>query len=1170
MKKICLLIMILGCISVISFGQVVIKSNNNKPDTLSGLDMKSTNNGLLSPKMNTAKRDAIISPATGLLIFNTDCNDIQLYNGAAWVPVGNAGTVASPGSISGNARPCMNAFGETYSIAALSGAIGYTWKVPPGATITDGQGTNSITVNFGTSNGAVFVSAYGKCWRSLGSYLGINLLPLPANPVAGIHAPFQNQIIWNWNTVRGATGYKFNTVKDYSAATDLGTAVAKTETGLTSNTSYTRYVWAYFACGNSSATIINQSTLPPTLPTVTTIAVSNLTSTTATIQGNVTSDGGALLTVRGVCWSLHDNPTTAGSKTVHGSATGIFSRNLKNLTPNTIYYVRTYATNSAGTAYGNEMIFTTACASYTIVSSSITASANPICSGTPATFTAIPVNGGTNPSYQWKVNGTNISGATNAAYTYIPATNNVVTCLLTSNAQCVNGNPATSNPLTMKVFPLIPIGVSIVASANSVCAGSRVTYTATPSNGGSSPAYLWKVNGRNVSGATNANYSYIPANNDVVTCLLNSNAECLNGNPATSNAVTMIVNPVLPVGDSIVSSANPFAPGSPVTFTSTSVNGGSSPVYQWLINGVNVGTNSASYSYIPWNGDNVICIVTSSRACVTSNPALSNSMIMVANPNYPTVTTSALSNITQNSATSGGGVISDGGSSVIFRDICIGTNPNPTVANNSTTNGTGLGQFVSNLTGLTTNTLYYLRAYAVNSIGTAYGYEFTFVTLPTITTTAVANITQTSAKSGGNVTPGGGANVTSRGVCWSVTSKPTIMGSHSADGTGTGVFTSNMIGLAGNTLFYVRAYATNGSGTVYGDEQTFTTSPVLPTITTDPAIYITLNTAKSGGKITSDGGANISARGVCWSTSPDPTIANSKTINGTGTGMFVNNLDSLNANTQYYLRSYATNSVGTVYGNEINFTTLLHPILPSVTTSPIANLTATTANSGGVVVSDGGAMITLSGVCWGTSPNPTLANSYTTDGSRTGEFLSTLTNLNPTTHFYFRAYAVNSVGTAFGNEMEINKYLIGQSFGGGLIFYIDGTGQHGLICAATDQSNNAQWGCNGIALGSEPTAIGVGQFNTSTIVNRCIAADIAARQCNDLVLNGYDDWFLPSKDELNQIYLQKTVIGSFSGNNYWSSSEYDSNYSWYQSFYDGYQYYYDKFITTYVRAVRSF
>ena len=260
------------------------------------------------------------------------------------------------------------------------------------------------------------------------------------------------------------------------------------------------------------------------------------------------------------------------------------------------------------------------------VSVSIVASANPTCTGSSVTFTATPTNGGTTPSYQWKVNGIN-AGTDSPTYSYIPLNNDAVTCVLTSNVACPAGNPATSNTITMSVSGALAVSVSIVASANPTCTGSSVTFTATPANGGASPSYQWKVNGVN-AGIDSPTYSYIPLNNDAVTCVLTSSIGCSTGNPATSNQINMVVNNGLPAGVSITASSNPFCPGSSVTFTATPVNGGASPSYQWKVDGVNAGINSATYTYNPVNNDSVRCIMTSDLACVSGNPASSADIIM--------------------------------------------------------------------------------------------------------------------------------------------------------------------------------------------------------------------------------------------------------------------------------------------------------------------------------------------------------------------------------------------------------------------------------------------------------------------------------------------------------------------------------------------------------------
>ena len=530
-----------------------------------------------------------------------------------------------------------------------------------------------------------------------------------------------------------------------------------------------------------------------------------------------------------------------------------------------------------------------------------------------------------------------------------------------------------------------------------------------------------------------------------------------------------------------------------------------------------------------------------------------------------------MTNITQTTATSGGTVSSDGGATVTARGVCWGTSSNPTTAGNHSTDGTGTGTFVSNLTGLTGGTLNFIRAYATNSAGTSYGNELTFttLTLPTVTTNTITNITQTTATSGGNVTTDGGAMVTARGVCWSTTSNPVVTGSHTTDGSGLGTFVSNITGLTGGTLYHVRAYATNSVGTSYGSDLTFTTIN-LPTVTTTTVTNITQTTATSGGNVTSDGGATVTAKGVCWSTTSNPVVTGSHTTDGSGLGTFVSYITGLTGQTLYHVRAYATNSFGTSYGSDLTFTTIN---LSTVTTTAVTNITKTTATSGGNVISSGGSTVTERGVCWSPFPNPTTADYHTSDGTGTGTFVSNLTSLTSSTLYYVRAYATNYAGTAYGNEISFTTAVfdIGENYGGGIIFYIDGSGLHGLIAAISDQSTGTEWGCIGTLIGGTSTAIGTGQANTTAIVNGCSTAGIAARICYDLILNGYSDWFLPSKDELAEMYLHKTVIGGFSNGNYWSSSEYNNNDAWYVMLSQiGWSHYYKNYSQCYVRAVRAF
>ena len=223
-------------------------------------------------------------------------------------------------------------------------------------------------------------------------------------------------------------------------------------------------------------------------------------------------------------------------------------------------------------------------------------------------------------------------------------------------------------------------------------------------------------------------------------------------------------------------------------------------------------------------------------------------------------------------------------------------------------------------------TTYTYRVYAFNNAEVPSGYsnEATVTTrrIPELTTTAVYAITSNSAQSGGNITNEWGSPITANGIIWSTSPNPTIsLVTKTNEGGGSGLFLSSMTGLLPNTIYYVKAYATNGVGTNYGNQLTFTTLGNLPTLSTRTISNITTTGASSGGTITDDGGSTITQRGICWGTSTFPTTSNFVAVSGSGTGTFTANLTNLQGGTTYYVRAYATNSTGTGYGDQQSFTT---------------------------------------------------------------------------------------------------------------------------------------------------------------------------------------------------------------------------------------------------------
>ena len=204
--------------------------------------------------------------------------------------------------------------------------------------------------------------------------------------------------------------------------------------------------------------------------------------------------------------------------------------------------------------------------------------------------------------------------------------------------------------------------------------------------------------------------------------------------------------------------------------------------------------------------------------------------------------------------------------------------------------------------------------------------------------------------------------------------------------------------------------------------------PTIASLVTSSISSISRTSASTGGDITSDGGAPIISRGVCWATVENPTTSNSKTSDGSGTGTFTSELTDLSPGTMYYVRAYASNEAGTAYGDQLSFTTNDIQV-PVLTTAAVGSITSSAALAGGEITDDGGGAVTQRGVCWGTEGTPTLQDNYTSDGVGTGSFTSTIDGLSPETDYFVRAYAVNSAGTSYGNEISFTSGKITDADG---------------------------------------------------------------------------------------------------------------------------------------------
>jgi uncharacterized protein (TIGR02145 family) len=599
----------------------------------------------------------------------------------------------------------------------------------------------------------------------------------------------------------------------------------------------------------------------PAYATLTTNVATSVTNITALSGGNITSDGGTPVTARGICWSTSPNPTVTNDSTRNGAGTGAFSSNISGLLGSTTYYVRAYAVNTTGVAYGNQVTFTT-----------------PV--PTPPSLTTTAVS-----------SITSVSVATGGS-----VVNN-------------GGAPITARGVVWDTLqnPVVTKNRSINGSINNIfldtirgLAGSRVYYVRSYATNSAGTAY-----GNEVSFTT-----LTPV---VPTVTINpidliSNVSARSGGAITSDG-----------GAAVLSKGVVWStfPNPTISNSKTTDSSGVAPFTSQL-----TGLLGDSVYYVRAYATNATGTGYSSQLNFTATPAV-----------LAMITTTSVSGITSSKAFSGGNISSNGGGIISARGLVWNTATGPTLSNFKTTSSGTVGIFTDSLLGLNPGTTYYVKAYVTNDKGTAYGNELTFKsldTLPTVSTKPVTGITQTGASSGGTITSTGGASHSEKGLVYATTINPTILDNKLIDTNAGLTWNSALIGLMGNTKYYIRAYATNIMGTAYGMLDSFVTLPIIPTITTNTVATITRTSAVSGGNISSNGGSAILAKGIVWNKTGSPVVGTDsiRTDASMTTGSYTLNVGNLNSGITYFVRAYATNAIGTAYGNELSFTT--QPVLDTI------------------------------------------------------------------------------------------------------------------------------------------------------------------------------------------------------------------------------------------------
>ena len=396
----------------------------------------------------------------------------------------------------------------------------------------------------------------------------------------------------------------------------------------------------------------------------------------------------------------------------------------------------------------------------------------------------------------------------------------------------------------------------------------------------------------------------------------------------------------------------------------------------------------------------------------------------------PEVETAEVTDVTETTALVKCEVTSIGDSEVDERGVYWSTEHSPTPDDEHIANGSGLGVYTCELTGLKSHTKYYVCAYAKNGTGTGYGEMLTFTTdgslKPIVTTGQITDVSWHSAHCYAEVTDEGVSAVTERGVCWSSTSsEPSIQNDddHADSGMGGGHYAVWMHELTAGTTYHVRAYAINNDGIGYGEAVSFTTDPYNePVVTTDEITDITRKTAVCHGTVIDDGGDVAVEKGACWSMSnSNPTIENcdSSLVVGHGIGSFEVHMIGLEVGTTYHVRAYAKNGAHTKYGECKSFTTESYH-KPEVKIDEISNISYNTAVCKATVTYDGGDPEVKRGVCWSTSHEPDTLDLYLGFSHGTGSYEITMPGLNMGTTYYVRAYVLGKGGENYSEEVSFS------------------------------------------------------------------------------------------------------------------------------------------------------
>lgn len=404
----------------------------------------------------------------------------------------------------------------------------------------------------------------------------------------------------------------------------------------------------------------------------------------------------------------------------------------------------------------------------------------------------------------------------------------------------------------------------------------------------------------------------------------------------------------------------------------------------------------------------------------------------------PTLTTQQVSNVTSNSVIFNGTIVNEGLPAYTERGFVYANTAQPTIANGHkiTSAVNSQATFSASVSGLNPDLTYYVRAYAINDVGPAYGNDVVFSTsgIPTeVTTSAVSNIGNNSAKFNGTINVVGSPAFSEKGFCYSKMGEPSISNNKViVYGSGTGPYSYSVSDLEYQTTYYVKAYAIQNGQPIYGNKVQFTTSWSAVQVGTSAATSVESTSATLNGMIYNAGSPAYTERGFCYSAvSSMPTTSHNKiVVNGTGvTGDFNKNVTGLNEGTVYYVRAYAIQNGEVVYGESISFTTNEQPV---VFTNDVSGLTVSewpyswSATFNGYVYSTGTPAYVERGFCYSYiyyEPIYALSDKVVVPGNGTGAFFKTVSDLMNNEFYYVRAYVKTASGQyIYGQTVSFSTY----------------------------------------------------------------------------------------------------------------------------------------------------